>query len=124
MRVLKKPATYRGEYAYRQGFALETPLPDYLAELVDAVDAGLSQDDTFSAVAEIDAGAGLHKYRLVLDLTGITLTISFNGESEDTFRSISMLDQLGGARDILAGFVESGGLPLDVTPNQVHIELN
>jgi len=124
MTALKKPATYRGEYAYRQGFALEEPLPDYLAELVDATDTGLKNDDTFSAVAEIDLGADLPKYRLVLDLTGMTLTIRANGEEEDTHRPLSMFEHFGGIRDILSGLVQGGGLPMEVDPNHVHIQLS
>lgn len=124
MTALKKPATYRGEYAYRQGFALEEPLPDYLAELVDATDTGLKNDDTFSAVAEIDLGTDLPKYRLVLDLTGMTLTIRANGEEEDTHRPLSMFEHFGGIRDILSGLVQGGGLPMEVDPNHVHIQLS
>lgn len=115
---------YRGEYGYRQGFAFDRQLPKYLTELVDATEAGLAQDDTYSAVAEIYLGTGQPKYRLVLDLTGMTLTIRVNGEEEDTFRPASMFDQMGGIRDILASLVAAGGLPGHVTPEQVHIELN
>lgn len=117
-------ASYGGEYSYRQGFAFERPLPDYLTELVDAAEAGLATDDTFSAVAEIDLGVGLPKYRLVLDARGMTHTIRVNGEEEDTFRAASMFSNYGGIRDILAGLVEAGGLPADVTSAQVHIELH
>ncbi|MFP1645660.1 hypothetical protein [Pontitalea aquivivens] len=124
MTALKKPAIYRGEYAYRQGFALEEPLPEYLAELVDATHTGLKNDDTFSAVAEIDLGADLPKYRLVLDLTGMTLTIRANGEEEDTHRPLSMFEHFGGIRDILSGLVQGGGLPMEVDPNRVHIQLS
>lgn len=119
----KETSAYRGEYSYRQGYSFERPLPDYLAELIEAADAGLRQDDTFSAVAEIDLGQGLPKYRLTLDLIGMTLNTRVNDDSEDTHRPVSMFSAFGGIRDILAGLVVAGGLPAEVTPNQVHIEL-
>lgn len=125
MSAMKKAASaYRGEYSYRQGHGFERPLPDYLAELIEAVDAGLRQNDTFSAVAEIDLGQGLPKYRLTLDIIGMTLSAHVRGAEEDTHRPASMFSSLGGIRDILAGLVSAGGLPAEVTPNQVHIELN
>ncbi|WJS87222.1 hypothetical protein [Paracoccus sp. TOH] len=124
MSAMKKAAsTYRGEYGYRQGYGFERPLPDYLAELVEAVDAGLRQDDTFSAVAEIDLGHSLPKHRLTLDIAGMTLSTRVGDDEEETRRPASMFSSLGGIRDILAGLVAAGGLPAEVTPNQVHIEL-
>lgn len=125
MSAMKKTASaYRGEYSYRQGHGFERPLPDYLAELIEAVDVGLRQDDTFSAVAEIDLGQGLPKYRLTLDIIGMTLSTRVRDAEEDTHRPAAMFSSLGGIRDILAGLVSAGGLPAEVTPNQVHIELN
>ncbi|WP_273794861.1 hypothetical protein [Brucella intermedia] len=124
MSATKKAArAYRGEYSYRQGYGFERPLPDYLAELIEAADAGLRQDPTFSAVAEIDMGQGLPKYRLTLDITGMTLNTRVGDTDEDTHRPASMFTSLGGIRDILAGLVSAGGLPAEITPNQVHIEL-
>lgn len=124
MSAMKKAASsYRGEYGYRQGYGFERPLPDYLAELVEAVDAGLRQDDTFSAVAEIDLGHSLPKHRLTLDIAGMTLSTRVGNDEEETRRPASMFSSLGGIRDILAGLVAAGGLPAEVTPNQVHIEL-
>lgn len=124
MSALKKPARYEGEYAYRPSPGLEDPLPDYLEELVLATHDGLASNDDFASVTEIDLGQGEPKYRLVMDLTGVTLTIQFNGEAEDTHRSISMIENYGGIRDILAGFVSGGGLPSSVDPNHIHIHLS
>ncbi len=124
MSAIKKPASaYRGEYGYRQGYGFERPLPDYLAELVEAADAGLRHDDTYSAVAEIDLGKSQPKYRVTLDITGMTLNARVGDEDEETHRPASMFSSLGGIRDILAGLVSAGGLPAEVTPSQVHIEL-
>lgn len=117
------PRAYDREYDYRQGFAFEQPLPEYLSELVEATDAGLCKDDTFSAVADIDLGVGRPKYRLVMDLRGMVLTTRVNGEEEDTYRPAAMFSAMGGIRDILAGLVSAGGLPERVDPDQVHIEL-
>lgn len=124
MSALKKPARYEGEYAYRPSPGLEDPLPDYLEELVVATHAGLASDDAFASVTEIDLGPDEPKYRLVMDLTGVTLTIRFNGDEEDTHRPISMIENNGGIRDILAGFVAGGGLPSSVDPNHVHIQFS
>lgn len=124
MSAMKKTArAYRGEYSYRQGYGFERPLPDYLAELIEAADAGLRQDPTFSAVAEIDMGQSLPKYRLTLDITGMTLNTRVGDTDEDTHRPASMFTSLGGIRDILAGLVSAGGLPAEVTHDQIHIEL-
>ncbi len=114
---------YQGEYEYRQGFAFERPLPDYLNELVEAAAAGLAKDDSFSAVAEIDLGRGEAKHRLTLDVTGMTLSTRIGDVDEDTRRPASMFSALGGIRDILAELVEGGGLPAEVSAEQIHIEL-
>ena len=114
---------YQGEYDYRQGFAFERPLPDYLNELVEAAAAGLAKDDSFSAVAEIDLGRGEAKHRLTLGVTGMTLSTRIGDVDEDTRRPASMFSALGGIRDILAELVEGGGLPAEVSAEQIHIEL-
>lgn len=119
----KEVRVYRGEYDYRQGFAFERPLPDYLKELVEAAHAGLSEDDTFSAVAEINMGVGLPKYRLVLDLQGMTLSTRVGQEEEDTYRPAGSFSTYGGIRDILACLVQGGGLPAEVDSSQIQIEL-
>lgn len=119
----KTAAVYHGEYEYRQGFAFERPLPDYLNEMVEAAAAGLAKDDSFSAVAEIDLGRGQAKYRLTLDVTGMTLNTRVGDADEDTRRSASMFSSLGGIRDILAELVVGGGLPAEIAAEQIHIEL-
>ena len=117
------PVAYRGEYDYRQGFAFERPLPDYLTTLVEAAADGLRKDDSFSAVAEINLGLGLPKFRLTLDVTGMTLNTQIGDTDEDTYRPASRFSELGGIRDILAGLVSGGGLPAEVSSDQIHIEL-
>ncbi|WP_299592502.1 hypothetical protein [uncultured Tateyamaria sp.] len=124
MTALRNTITYGGEYDFRQGFALETELPQYLEELVQETHAGLLTDVAFTSVTEIDQGADFPKYRLMMDISGMTLSIRFNGEEEDTRRAMSDFERLGGIRDILSGIVQGGGLPAELDPEHVTTSLD
>lgn len=104
---------------YRISETQRTDIPDYLTALFDQMHERLSADKAFNIEAVIHQDP--HTYSILIHPDHLTVSNSLNGFTDTTNVQSDGFSLSGGIGDLLSAMVQSGGLPITISPSEVTI---